>query len=117
MVVRDRNWRLELFVVIDGVVWTRSQRAESGWSGWEPLGAPEGQEVSWVVAAQTRERSLHLFPGEQLDTPSLVLNAKGRLELWFAIQNTMDLYRLKQTAPNGTRWTGERFSSEEPVTT
>jgi hypothetical protein len=39
----------------------------------------------------------------------VALNAKGQLELWFTIQDTMDLYRLKQTTPNGTEWSGERF--------
>jgi hypothetical protein len=200
MVARNRNWRLELFVVIDGVVWTRSQRAEGGWSDWEQLGAPEGQEVSWVIAAQTRERSVNLFTGgsklfqrwqffdgsgwglwsplanppdaqlvqvgahadgrlvliavesvssslggitkavwqleqrdaggwgrwetlsenpvpdgEPLESSTLALNAKGQLELWFTIQNTMDLYRLKQTTPNGTEWYGERLFNEELV--
>jgi hypothetical protein len=192
VVARNKDWRLELFVAIDGVVWTRSQRPEGGWSDWESLGAPEGQEASWVVAAQTRQRSVNLFtgdselfhrwqfldgsgwgawrplpkpprvrfatvgahadgrlvlfgveedtgslwkleqdhtgswrewqsivenpvPGEQLETSTLALDAKGQLELWFLIGNTRDLYRLKQTAPNGTEWNGERFSNKEPV--
>lgn len=131
---RDKNWRLEMFAAIDGVVWTRSQRAEGGWSDWESLGSPEGQEATWVAAIQTRERSLRLFTGRSdlfqrwqipgggwsrwipLDNPprirliqaAVALNAKGQLELWFTIQDTMDLYRLKQTLPNGTEWSGER---------
>jgi hypothetical protein len=193
VVVRNKDWRLELFVAIDGVVWTRSQRPEGGWSDWESLGAPEGQEASWVVAAQTRQRTVNLFtgdselfhrwqffdgsgwgswrplpkpprvrfatvgahadgrlvlfgveedtgslwkleqdhtgsswsewqsivenpvPGEQLETSTLALDAKGQLELWFLIENTRDLYRLKQATPNGTEWNGERFSNKEPV--
>jgi hypothetical protein len=45
----------------------------------------------------------------------LALNARGQLELWFTIQNSMDLYRVKQTAPNGTTWNGERFFDKDPV--
>jgi hypothetical protein len=196
VVARNKDWRLELFEPSGGVVWTRAQRAEEGWSDWESLGGPEGQLYQGVLAAQNRERSLRLFtgdslgsgegelfeswqfldggwspwrpvakppriglirvgahadgrlvlfgleagtrslwkleqvtgswtewqpfyedpaPGEYLDFATLALNAKGQLELWFMIENTMDLYRLKQTTPNGTEWNGERFSSKEPV--
>jgi hypothetical protein len=187
-VARNKDWRLELFVEIDRVVWTRSQRAAGGWSEWESLGAPEGEGASGVVVALTRVRRLNLFthvgglwnrwerraggwsdwtplggpdginlvavgahadgrlvlfvvesfkerrlwqleqrdedewgewrsfddplPGELLESSNfaLALNAKGQLELWFTINETTELYRLKQTTPNGTEWKGDRFT-------
>jgi hypothetical protein len=121
VVARNKDWRLELFVAIDGVVWTRSQRPEGGWSDWESLGAPEGQEASWVVAAQTRQRSVNLFTGDSelfhrwqfldgsgwgawrpLPKPPRVrfatvgAHADGRLVLFGVEEDTGSLWKLEQ---------------------
>ena len=127
-VARNSDGCLEVVVnTLEGAAWHRWQQHPSGWSartrqrsvnlftgdselfqrwqffdgsGWGPL----------VAAAETPP-----VPGEEPEKSTLALNAKGQLELWFTIQNTMDLYRLKQTTPNGTEWKGERFSDKEPV--
>jgi hypothetical protein len=116
----------------------------SGWGAWLPLPRPprvrfaavgahaDGRLVLFGVEEDTgslwkleqdhtsSRREWQTFvdnpvPGEEPEKSTLALNAKGQLELWFTIQNTMDLYRLKQTAPNGTRWNGERFFNKDPV--
>ena len=87
--------RLVLFVVdATGALWRRDQR-DPDWDYWRSLENP--------------------VPGGQLAAPTLALNAKGQLELWFTIRDSMDLYRLKQTTPNGTEWTGDRVFNKEPV--
>ena len=90
--------RLVLFGVEEdtGSVWELKQDNAGGWMRWE-------------TALENP------VPGEQLENSTLALNAKGQLELWFTIRNTMDLYRLKQTTPNDNVWNGERFSNKEPV--
>jgi hypothetical protein len=90
--------RLVLFGVEEdtGSLWKLEQDHTSSWREWQTF-------VDNPV------------PGEEPEKSTLALNAKGQLELWFTIQNTMDLYRLKQTAPNGTRWNVERFFNKDPV--
>jgi hypothetical protein len=75
--------RLVLFVVdATGALWRRDQR-DPDWDYWRSLENP--------------------VPGGQLAAPTLALNAKGQLELWFTIRDSMDLYRLKQTTPQRHR--------------
>jgi hypothetical protein len=142
-VVQNRARGVELFTSGNSRMFLRRQRHSGGWAEWVPLEGPEGNLatvgahadgrlvlflVDFQGALWLREqrdegdwgewRSFDIpVPGELLGTSAfaLALNAKGQLELWFTIHETMDLYRLKQTTPNGTVWNEDRFFNKEPV--
>jgi hypothetical protein len=75
-------------------IWQRDQGGTGDWSEWRSFGLPA-------------------FP-DRLADPTLVLNASGHVELWCHIEGTTDLFRLKQTSPNGDEWDGRKVKLQPP---
>jgi hypothetical protein len=80
--------RLVLFAVgvesqVPNPLWQREQTLAGGWSNWRSF----SRTVPYTV-----------------EGPALALDANGQLELWLRVPGTVDLYRLKQTRPNGSDW-------------
>jgi hypothetical protein len=102
-------------MVDGGPVVARFQFLDGGWSGWRPLAKPP--QVGFAAVGAHADGRLLLFASEE-DRGSLwklEQDITGSWTVWFMIQDTMDLYRLQQTTPNGTEWSGERFFNQDPV--
>jgi hypothetical protein len=85
--------RLVLFVVAKeadatsqepNVIWQREQAVAGRWSPWRSFRRPHGPR--------------------KVGDPALALDANGQLQLWTSSPGSVELYRLKQTKPNGSEW-------------
>jgi hypothetical protein len=99
-VAAHADGRLVLFAVADpGVdpqeanrIFLREQSVTGGWSLWTGF---------------NRQAPL------AVESPALALDASGQLVLWLRIRDSLDLYRLKQTEPNGRQW-ADRWDALQP---
>jgi hypothetical protein len=99
-VAAHADGRLVLFAVADpgaepqeaNPIFQREQSVTGGWSLWREF---------------NRQTPL------AVESPALALDASGQLVLWLRIRDSLDLYRLKQTEPNGRQW-ADRWDALQP---
>jgi FAD/FMN-containing dehydrogenase len=96
--------RLVVFAVADpshsaspdeaNAILQREQAPTGAWSAWRPFTRPHGSPT--------------------VTHPALALNASKQLKLRLRIVNSVHLYQLKQTAPNGTDWNQREWDFTPP---
>jgi hypothetical protein len=78
-------------------IWQREQAQTGGWSAWRSFTRPDGSPT--------------------VRDPALALDANKQLQLWLLIPRSVQLYQLKQTAPNGTEWNQRSWEFTSPPST